>query len=61
MLPIDCAGSGLIPAGCVGEMNMRDRIESTGKSVGFKVLDDSAVDTTSRTGKLVMGIIALIA
>jgi DNA invertase Pin-like site-specific DNA recombinase len=31
------------------------------KGVGFKVLDDSAVDTTSRTGKLVMGILALIA
>jgi len=32
-----------------------------GKGVSFKVLDDSAVDTTSRTGKLVMGILALIA
>lgn len=31
------------------------------KGVGFKVLDDAAVDTTSRTGKLVMGILALIA
>jgi DNA invertase Pin-like site-specific DNA recombinase len=31
------------------------------KGVGFKVLDDSAVDTTTRTGKLVMGILALIA
>lgn len=31
------------------------------RGVGFKVLDDSAVDTTSRTGKLVMGILALIA
>jgi DNA invertase Pin-like site-specific DNA recombinase len=31
------------------------------KGVGFKVLDDSAVDTTSRTGKLVTGILALIA
>lgn len=29
--------------------------------VGFKVLDDQAVDTTTRTGKLVMGILALIA
>lgn len=29
--------------------------------VAFKVLDDSAVDTTTRTGKLVMGILALIA
>lgn len=35
--------------------------ELTDKGVGFKVLDDTAVDTTSRTGKLVMGILALIA
>lgn len=33
----------------------------TDKGVAFKVLDDSAVDTSSRTGKLVMGILALIA
>ena len=33
----------------------------TGKGVAFKVLDDGAVDTTTRTGKLVMGILALIA
>jgi DNA invertase Pin-like site-specific DNA recombinase len=31
------------------------------KGVAFKVLDDATVDTTSRTGKLVMGILALIA
>jgi DNA invertase Pin-like site-specific DNA recombinase len=31
------------------------------KGVGFKVLDDAAVDTTTRTGKLVMGFLALIA
>lgn len=31
------------------------------RGIGFKVLDDAAVDTTSRTGKLVMGILALIA
>ena len=31
------------------------------KGVSFKVLDDSAVDTSTRTGKLVMGILALIA
>lgn len=39
------------------------RIVSTisDKGVAFKVLDDSAVDTTTRTGKLVMGILALIA
>jgi DNA invertase Pin-like site-specific DNA recombinase len=29
--------------------------------VEFKVLDDPTIDTTSRTGKLVMGILALIA
>lgn len=33
----------------------------TDKGVGFKVLDDEAVDTSTRTGKLVMGILALIA
>jgi DNA invertase Pin-like site-specific DNA recombinase len=31
------------------------------KSAEFKVIDDPAIDTTSRTGKLVMGILALIA
>src|SRR5262249_12797416 len=31
------------------------------KGVAFKVLDDPAIDTSSRTGKLVMGILALIA
>jgi len=31
------------------------------KNVQFKVLDDPAIDTSSRTGKLVMGILALIA
>ena len=31
------------------------------KGVEFKVLDDPSIDTTSRTGKLVMGILALIA
>lgn len=35
--------------------------ELVAKGVGFKVLDDAAVDTTTRTGKLVMGILALIA
>lgn len=33
----------------------------TDRGVAFKVLDDAAVDTSSRTGKLVMGILALIA
>ena len=33
----------------------------TEKGVAFKVTDDPAIDTTSRTGKLVMGILALIA
>jgi DNA invertase Pin-like site-specific DNA recombinase len=31
------------------------------KGVEFKVIDDPSIDTTSRTGKLVMGILALIA
>lgn len=31
------------------------------KGAAFKVVDDSTIDTTSRTGKLVMGILALIA
>ena len=31
------------------------------KGVAFRVLDDPSVDTTSRTGKLIMGILALIA
>ena len=33
----------------------------TKKGVEFKVVDDPTIDTTSRTGKLVMGILALIA
>jgi DNA invertase Pin-like site-specific DNA recombinase len=31
------------------------------KGVSFRVTDDPSIDTTSRTGKLVMGILALIA
>jgi DNA invertase Pin-like site-specific DNA recombinase len=31
------------------------------KGVEFRVIDDPSIDTTSRTGKLVMGILALIA
>ena len=31
------------------------------KGVAFKVTDDPSIDTTSRTGKLIMGILALIA
>lgn len=31
------------------------------KNVGFRVLDDASLDTTSRTGKLVFGILASIA
>jgi DNA invertase Pin-like site-specific DNA recombinase len=31
------------------------------KGAAFKVVDDPTIDTTSRTGKLVMGILALIA
>ena len=33
----------------------------TEKGAAFKVIDDPTIDTTSRTGKLVMGILALIA
>ena len=33
----------------------------TEKGVAFTVTDDPTIDTTSRTGKLVMGILALIA
>ena len=36
-------------------MNLAER------GVSFKVVDDPSVDTTSRTGKLIMGILALIA
>ena len=35
--------------------------ELTQRGVEFRVLDDPSIDTTSRTGKLVMGILALIA
>jgi DNA invertase Pin-like site-specific DNA recombinase len=31
------------------------------KGVAFKVIDDPSIDTTSRTGKLVIGVLALIA
>jgi DNA invertase Pin-like site-specific DNA recombinase len=31
------------------------------KGVSFRVLDDPSIDTTSRTGKLVMGVLSLIA
>jgi DNA invertase Pin-like site-specific DNA recombinase len=34
---------------------------SSKMSVAFRVVDDPTIDTTSRTGKLVMGILALIA
>lgn len=33
----------------------------TAKSVGFKVLDDSGIDTTTRSGKLLFGILASFA
>src|SRR5262249_47286729 len=35
--------------------------ELTARGVAFKVLDDPSIDTSSRTGKLIMGILALIA
>jgi DNA invertase Pin-like site-specific DNA recombinase len=31
------------------------------RGISFKVVDDPSIDTTSRTGKLIMGILALIA
>ena len=31
------------------------------KGISFKVIDDPSIDTSSRTGKLVMGVLALIA
>jgi DNA invertase Pin-like site-specific DNA recombinase len=31
------------------------------RNVAFKVLDDPSIDTASRTGKLIMGVLALIA
>jgi hypothetical protein len=33
----------------------------TVRGIAFKVIDDPSIDTTSRTGKLIMGILALIA
>ena len=33
----------------------------TAKGAAFKVIDDPTIDTTSRTGRLVMGVLALIA
>ena len=33
----------------------------TDKGAAFKVIDDPTIDTTSRTGRLVMGVLALIA
>jgi DNA invertase Pin-like site-specific DNA recombinase len=35
--------------------------ELADKGVSFKVVDDPSIDTSSRTGKLIMGILALIA
>jgi hypothetical protein len=35
--------------------------ELTERGVAFKVVDDPSIDTSSRTGKLIMGILALIA
>jgi hypothetical protein len=40
---------------------VRINSQSAEKGVEFKALDDSAIDTSSRTGKLVVGILALIA
>ena len=35
--------------------------EADSKGASFKVLDDPSIDTSSRTGKLIMGVLALIA
>jgi DNA invertase Pin-like site-specific DNA recombinase len=35
--------------------------ELTARDIAFKLIDDPSIDTTSRTGKLIMGILALIA
>jgi DNA invertase Pin-like site-specific DNA recombinase len=35
--------------------------ELTSRGIAFRVIDDPSIDTTSRTGKLIMGILALIA
>jgi len=35
--------------------------ELTARDIAFKVIDDPSIDTNSRTGKLIMGILALIA
>ena len=47
-----------------GTLNFRplpDCYRARREGISFKVLDDPSIDTTSRTGKLVMGILALIA
>jgi DNA invertase Pin-like site-specific DNA recombinase len=40
---------------------MRSISQLSERGVAFKVIDDPSIDTTSRTGKLIMGILALIA
>ena len=49
------------PLGALNLGPLRDLSELAEKGVNFKVLDDPSIDTSSRTGKLVMGILALIA
>ena len=41
--------------------NKHREIRPADLGVAFEVIDDPSIDTTSRTGKLVMGILALIA
>ena len=47
--------------GALDGKSLRYRDHAGSEGVAFKILDDAAVDTTSLTGKLVMGILALIA
>jgi DNA invertase Pin-like site-specific DNA recombinase len=44
-----------------GSVKSAPRCTSDKRHVDFKVIDDPSIDTSSRTGKLVMGILALIA
>src|SRR6476620_4102610 len=63
-----CSSSASMSAKCRGRSSQLDVVgiahcqpKLAEKGVAFKVTDDPTIDTTSRTGKLVMGILALIA
>jgi|KBSSwiStaDraftv2_1062776.scaffolds.fasta_scaffold192745_2 Resolvase, N terminal domain len=63
-----CSSSASMSAKCHGRSSQLDVVgiahcqpKLAEKGVAFKVTDDPTIDTTSRTGKLVMGILALIA